>query len=345
MANAVQLTTKDQFLIRNAEAGYRSAAELLSWWKQQEAVGNLQKFEQSLRNEPPLTLTCFYHELQLAGRPTTAMGCLWKSRFQRQKVSSSVPHSTLHSFVNQFMRHCGWTHPDNLRGGFEFLARQYKLKGSGEYGVFAEKGPIADLAEVGQKYEWVVLEAVVHDFFRSLPGIRFGPRMLSRMPAMASYVLVHGDYSCSFHPPVEGAVDEHCFGYSFLPCPVTKSIFGHGPGKFAGAVKQFRFVLLESGDVEIQMFFLVAPRSEKILNLGGFDPVYFAVNVVNGLTLNLFRVRRRAHDKIDAFLLLLHALVYQGLLDGMRGYWEGQNWIEGFQGEQGRARTVTQSTP
>jgi hypothetical protein len=95
---------------------------------------------------------------------------------------------------------------------------------------------------------------------------------------------------------------------------------------FKAAVKQFRFILLDSGDIEIQMFFLVSPRSEKILNLGGFDPVYFSANLANILTLSAFNLRQRAHDKMDALQLELHARVYQSLLNGMRTYWENQNW-------------------
>jgi hypothetical protein len=223
------------------------------------------------------------------------------------------------------MRRSHWTHPDTLPGGFEFVPLLYKSQGQDDYGVLPE-GPAPDLDEIGEKYEWIVMEAVVYDFFRNIPGLNLGPGLLKKMPKMSSYVLIHKDYSTSFHPPVEGAAAESCFGYSFLPTPVTKGIFGYGPGMFKAAAKQFRFILMENGDIEIQMFFLVSTRSEKILNLGGFDPIYFFVNLANMLTLNALGIRTRAHDKLDALQLELHARVYQSLLNGMSTYWEDQTW-------------------
>ena len=74
------------------------------------------------------------------------------------------------------------------------------------------------------------------------------------------------------------------------------------------------------------MFFLVSTRSEKILNLGGFDPVYFSAKLANLLTLKMLNLNQRTHNKLDALQLELHARVYQGLLNGMSEYWENQTW-------------------
>src|SRR5438067_1591030 len=169
------------------------------------------------------------------------MGCFWKSRFPRKANSPAAPDSTLQTFIQkEFMRRCHWIHPeDNLPGGFEFKPLLYKTQGRDEYGLLPEA---PDLDEIGGKYEWIVMEAVVYDFFRNIPGLNLGPRWLKKMPKMSSYVLIHNDYFTSFHPPVEGAAAESCFGYSFLPTPVTKGIFGYGPGMFKAAAKQFRLI-------------------------------------------------------------------------------------------------------
>ena len=331
MGNAGALTEKDRFLIENAAIGYQKAKDLLAWWKAKENGGALQKFTLNPPDRPELHIEYFYDALDLEGKPVSAMGCFWKSRFPRKSGPAAASGSTLQTFIQkQFMRRCEWTNPDQLPGGFKFVPLQYKLRGRDEYGVSPE-GPAPGLDEIGERYEWVIMEAVVHDFFRNVPGLHLGPGLLKKMPKMSSYVLVHQDYYSSFHPPVAGTAAECCFGYSFLPTPVTKGIFGYGPGMFKAAVKQFRFILLDSGDIEIQMFFLVSTRSEKILNLGGFDPVYFSVNLANILTLNLLNIRQRAHDKLDALQLEIHARVYQSLLNGMSAYWEDRDW-----GETGR---------
>ena len=324
MGNLESLSEKNRFLIKNAEIGYQSAAELLSWWKETENSGVLRKIPAYPKYIPELNY--FYGAPTLSGKATTAMGCFWKSRFSPKISPSASSASGFVSFIHKnFLKGCLWKHPDGLPGGFEFKPLLYKRTSDGEYGIFPETEDL-DLAAIRKKYEWVIMEAVVNDFFRNVPGLKLGPRMLSKMPVMASYVLVHKDYFTSLHPPEPGALAECCFGYSFLPCAVTKTIFGYGPGEFKAAVKQFRFIQMESGEIEIQMSFLVSPRSEKILSLRGFDPVYSLVNVANAVTLNLLKIRQRAHDKMDFFQLDVHARVYQSLLDGMRSIWEDQDW-------------------
>ena len=356
MANLKSLTPKEQFLIQNAEAAFQRGGELLSWWKAKVSSG----FASSFTHNPPQGLSCFYDTLPLdaklvtvapaptvlpappvpapwpkltaqagalipVGKQATVQGCTWRSRYPRNAQLPQKADSSLQSFIQkQFLERCHWTHPDGLPGGFTFIPHYYKLEGEDEY-IVAE-GPPPDLSEIGQRYQWMIMEAVVNDFFRYAPGPH-SSWWLKKMPKMSSYVLVHKDYFSSFHPPIEGAISECCFGYSFLPCPVAPSIFGYGPGEFAAALKQFRFVLLENSDVEIQMFFLVSPRSQKILSLmGGFDPVYSSVNLANALTLNLFNIKQRAHNALDAIQLGLHAVIYQGLLDGLKTTWEDRDW-------------------
>ena len=326
MGTPGSLSEKDRFLIRNAEIGFRRAAQLLSWWKEKESCGALRKRNLDTRRRSRIHLEYFFDTLMLDDKPASAMGVFWKSRFQRKGKSEPQCGPTLQLFIqNQFLRRCCWTHADGLPGGFAFHALQYKLQDRDEYDVFPGTGPPADLAEIGRKYEWIVLEAVVHDFFRVMLGNTAW--LLSRMPVMSSYVLAHRDYFSSFFPPVEGAAEEYCFGYSFLPCPVTPNIFGYGPGKFAAAVKQFRFLLLRSGDVEIQTFFLVSGRSDKILDLRGFDPVYSSIDFLSRLTPQRLGLSERAHDRLDALQLAAHARIYQSLLDGLGEVWENQNWI------------------
>ena len=329
MPDLPPLSTKDKDLIEAAGVAHSRASELLTWWKEHRDAKALKFFEQPMPRNQDVKLECFYDTLRLDGKPAGVMACSWKSRFPRKQAATS-PLSMDAFLYKEFIRRTKWQNPDGLPGGFEFIPHQYKLKGREEYGVLPP-GPPPDLDEIGSKYDWVMMEAVVYDFFRNIPGPPLPKWLLTRMPRMASYVLVHPDYCCSFSDRVPGAVAESCFGYSFLPVAPSKTIFGYGPGTFAAAVKQFRWILHENSDVEIEMFFLVSGRSEKILSLwGGFDPVYFSVNLVNALTLSLLGFKQRAHDKLDAAQLSVHARIYQSLLEGMRSCWEEQNWAEAF---------------
>jgi len=63
------------------------------------------------------------------------------------------------------------------------------------------------------------------------------------------------------------------------------TIFGTSIGmRFHTAVKQFRFLLLDDGSCEVQLIFVVSPRSQKMLYLAGFDPIYGAVHLLDNLT-------------------------------------------------------------
>ncbi len=326
MGSLQSLSDKDQVLIRNAFAAHEKAAGLLAWWRHRKTVGALRQFELAMPKDRSIKLQCFYDTMTLDGKETSVMACAWKSRFRCSQ--SGVAGCSMASFIeSSFLSRACWVNPNHLPGGIKFIPLQYKLRGQEDYGVFAAEAVPPALNEIGSKYEWLVMNAVVNDFFLSVPGVPREAAILKRMPIMASYILVHPDYLSSFFEPLEGTAAECSFGYSFLPIPVNKSVFGYGPGMFSAALKQFRWTLLENSDVEVQMFFLVAPRSQKILSLwGGFDPVYSTVDLLNALTLNR-GFGRWARDKMDAFQLQVHARVYQSLLEGMRACWEEQDWI------------------
>ncbi|HEY3132556.1 MAG TPA: hypothetical protein VGL91_24115 [Acidobacteriota bacterium] len=323
-------------MIENAETGYRRGAELLSWLKERESAGNLKSFDLEVRPSPELKIVCFFDSIEKQGKPTSIMGCRWKSRFSRKQIeraAAGMPaekdQASLESFVKgQFMRSAKWSHPNKLPAGFGFWSLQYKLK-DGNYGSFADSTEtvIVGLGEIGTKYEWVVFEADVYDFFSDFPKLRLGRHTLPPFPKMGSYVLVHEDYFSSIFPSTQGAVAQCDFGYAFLPLGVYKSFLGFGPGRFDAAVKQFRFSLMENGDVEIQMRFVVSPRSQKVLYLAGLDPVYGLVNLADALTFRRLKIKQRAHDKLDSLFLIQHARVYQALIDGMHKYWEDQDWL------------------
>jgi hypothetical protein len=321
-------------MIQNAEVAFRTGTELLSWWKSQLAAASVKTFDLDLPHDPSLKVACFYDTLEWQGKPQSVMGCVWKSRFRLKKGSAAAgdaaPRAGFEMAVkSQFLRRAKWMNLNKLPAGFGFTALQYRLK-TGEYGSHADSAEpqVLDLDEIGNKYQWVVYQADVYDFFADFPKIqRSKGRTIPRFPKMASYVLIHEDYLSTFFPPAEGAVAQCVFGYSFLPLAVYKSFLGFGPGRFDAAVKQFRFSLLNTGEVEVQLSFVVSPRSQKVLYLAGFDPVYGIVNLLNALTFGALKIRQRAHDKLDSVFLSQHAKVYQALIDGMHELWEITSWV------------------
>ena len=328
-------------LIENAEIGHQNAVALLNWWSDKEFSGSLHKQKKLVKTTrgPQLELSYFFDNLTLRGKETSAMGCFWRTRFTHDPKAPIEPPAALEMFIRRsFPKACLGSETDPLRG-FEFKVLRHKRKGLPEYGVYAKENPLEDLAEIGTNYDWIVLEAEVHDFFHHAMGPGAAARWMKKKQKMSSFILAHEDYLTSFHPQEPDAVGESCFGYSFLPLAPCDSFFGYGPGKFQAAVKQFRFILQKNGDLDVHMSFLVAPRSEKILSLGsaGFDPVYPPVHLIDSLTGGLFKIRQKFHDNMDTMQLEKHAVIYQALIDGLQSVWESHDWT--LRGRSANSRT------
>lgn len=173
------------------------------------------------------------------------------------------------------------------------------------------------LDRVEREFEWVVLQVDILDFIRSFPGIGRFAKFFSRFIKEAAYILIHPKFSAPALPETEATLTRLCFGYSFLPCAAHPSFFGFGPGRFGTAVKQFDVAALENGRVEIRLAFIVTPRSEKVLSLWGFDPVYNFSSLLDLLTLRRFNLDGRVHDRLDARMLAHHCRVHQAFLQGL----------------------------
>lgn len=330
MAEDVSFSSQNKLLVDTAERAVRTGRELFSWWKAREAAGDLRKFSLLSKEQPSVGMLGFYDEIELGGKKTSVMGCLQRARFKRGQTITTEAEAMEAFCMTRFMRVCRTKHPDGLAGGFGYRGVLHKLRDSGEYGPIEEvaEGPILDLGEIGKRYEWALLRIDIYDFYRSLPGMGKFAKFISKFMREAMYVAVHQDYFSGAQSPVEGAVAEYRFGYTVLPYNLEPTILGYGPGRLSAAVKQFRFILLENGDLEIQINFVASPRSQKILFLfGGFDPGYRLVRLLNAITLNLLKLDQRAHDKVDAFILAQHGRVHHNLIDSLRQIWEGQNWI------------------
>lgn len=317
------LSEKDQWLIKNGDIGFQRAGELLRWWEGRKAKGDLVEHTLPMPNSEFITISAFFDRTISDGKEVPAMGCTWKSRFRLEQVTGG-PVTMAADIGQNFFRRSRWQNPDGLPGGFHFIPLNYRNLDNAGDGSFSSDDPV-ELGSIGSKYDWLICNAVVHDFFRNSPGPKMPTFLLRRMPVMASYILMHKDYLKPYDPAPTAAVSDFTIGYSFLPVAVSKNIFGYGPGKFKAAFKQFRWTLMPNSEVEISMMFLVAPRSEKILDLGGFDPVYTLVNILNILTLNL-GFGKWAHDKLDDMQLGVHARVYQSLVEGMKDMWTNRNW-------------------
>lgn len=255
----------------------------------------------------------------------SVMGCLQSARFQPPSVEGP-PQPFSETILENFIRWSRWEWSDGEPGGFSYTPAIRKIKNSGNLELVDSDSAGHTLAEIGTSSDWIVYRVDIHDFVRSLKPLKKMSRFLSRYVRESAYVVVHPDFARPLEKAPENAVAESCFGYSFLPCVVEPNIFGFGPGHFQAAVKQFRFFLMADGGVEARLTFLVSPRSEKILNFKGFDPVYSAVDWANALFPEKLALGEKMHERLDALMLRLHGSVHHNLLVGMRERWENSAW-------------------
>ncbi len=74
------------------------------------------------------------------------------------------------------------------------------------------------------------------------------------------------------------------------------------------------------------MNFLLCPRSEMVLSIGGVDPVYPFFNFLDRIASKKGKLRAAVHDRFDATFMRQHARVHENALLVTRRFWEGDAW-------------------
>jgi hypothetical protein len=327
MTDAAALTPQDRILIEKSEQALRQGGQLLSWWRDASASGSLKIFPLMPNADPNLIMEGFLDHTVIDGKLTPSMGVLQTIRFKL--ASPSGPPSTLKHFVNTELLSVGhWQNPDGLPGGFGFSVHHYKTKDKGEYGRFPTPTDTksVDLGQIGKLYEWIMIQVDLNDFVRSFAPLRRYVKQLARIIREAAYLVLSEDFMHNLFPAIADKRAQTDLGYAFAPATVYPNFFGFGPGRFGAAVKLFRFGLIEGGVLQVDMAFLLAPRSEKVFYLWGFDPVYSTVNLLHALTLGKRNIKQRAHDKLDLVMLRQHGHVHENFVFGLRKIMETRNW-------------------
>jgi hypothetical protein len=328
--DSVAFTALERDLIEKSESALRDGRQLLHWWRERAFSKKIKTFP-LMAPAPSITMTGFFDELTINGQGTSVMGCLQTVRAKLPRAEGRVAiECSLDHFSRRDLFHiCKWQNPDGLPGGFGYKPRLFKAREDGQYGRFENglKIPDIDLSEIGRRLEWIMLQVDLHDFARCFKPPAFLVKPLSRMVKEAAYLVADEEFLQCNLPGTEGALEERGLGYSFVPATVHPNFFGFGPGRFGAALKLFQFCLLPEETLEIQLAFLAAPRSQKVLYLGGFDPVYGFFHLVNALTLGRLHIRERIHDKLDTVMLRQHGDVHQSFVEGLLREMKQQNWV------------------
>jgi uncharacterized damage-inducible protein DinB len=315
----------------HAEAALVAGRQILSWWRTKALMDSLKLFPLGGAKGPEAEVQGFFDEILFLGqmKPTSIMGCLQRHRFQRRRTPTpdTTPH--LESFIDEwFLEKSCRVRDDGSPGGFRYAAVCYK--GKDDCLESPSQGERLALKQLRNGRKWGVLQVDLLDFVRAQPMLAPYDKLLSRFIKQSAYIVIHEDLAAETTKAPKGVMADRRFGYAFLPRSVAPNYFGFGPGKFGAAIKQWRFLLFLNGDIEVQVAFLVAPRSEKVLDIGGFDPFYTAIGLADAFTLGSLGLGAAGHEALDRAFLQHHADVHADVVTNFAHVWESQRWTPSF---------------
>jgi hypothetical protein len=301
-----------------AETAIRRGGELLDWWNSARPTMAPIK-----HNHPDVTMEAFFHPMRVEGAERPGMGCLQTTRFHRSPLADSRPPVDLREWLlENAVKEC--YRPSRLGRGF--LYRPLLVKRADGFVERFPAGLSVRMADIGQEFQWAVLRLDMPDYARAFPLPEFLCRFMKLFMTESGSVVFHPQFFRSGRPPVPGAVASVCFGYGVVPWKISPTILGFGPGRFFSAFKQYRVCLMEDSSVLVEVVFVVCPRSEMILDIGGLDPVYGTVRLLNALTFKRTRIEPKVHMAIDSYAMGHHGRVHVNMLEGLRDLFEATNW-------------------
>lgn len=332
-ANEPAASAHVQALAEDAESSLVAARQMVAWWRDKTLRGELHLFPLRPPHPPHFEMEGFFDEIRFLGqmKPLSIMGCLQRHRFRRRRPPREGLTRHLESFVDQFfLDKCFHVRSGGAGGGFRYRELCFRDAG-GRLREVPDRDVLGAAVEpIAREVEWRVHRVDILDFVRANPLLARFDDTLSRFVRQSAYIVFHKDLAAEVEPRPAGVIAERRLGYAFLQQSVEPTYFGFGPGRFGAAVKQWCFRLFSDGDVEIRIAFLVSPRSAKVLDLGGFDPVYATVAAADVLTLGALGLRSRAQDALDTVFLRHHGDVHAGVVNDMREIWESQRWMPAF---------------
>jgi hypothetical protein len=351
---AVPLTDQDRAILDSVDRYLAAGLQLKQWWAQTNAANAYaERFELGLTfNRPDISFGYFDH-VPVDGQVLPVMGNVQDMLYDQPKAPSGqteeaaqwmldqIREFVLHYFMRvsdfrqpqgildtgrpappPYLRPLSWCpQEDPQRVGFGFSQLFYKRADTGQIGQFPEEErfAIVDLREIGQKYEWIVVQVRIFDFnLTYMPFGGNGPQLVLPL-SEASYLVLNRDFITNEDNPAPGVLGQYGLGYAFIKDP-TSGLIAYGPGQFDAAVELINFRVLEGGKTKVEMVF-VANRPERILNLS-LDPVNWSFTLADfisfGMTSRLFGpvkgifeqlpLRRSTVDPVYTFIWLANVL-------------------------------------
>jgi hypothetical protein len=395
------LTAEDRLFVAGAERYLGDGLALKKWWEGVDASNHYEeRFELARTVNRPGTSYGFFGHAPTGAGLLPVMGNFQQMLYDRPKLNARIAQEPVEWVQQQirefalhyFMRVSSFRQPEAyvesnrppsspwlervsactqarvVQQGFGFSQLYYKLAATGEIGKFSdeEKFAIVDLREVGTKYEWLVVKVRIFDFSLKLrPFGESGPELVFGLDE-ESYLILNREFVVDQVHPAPGVRGRYGLGYAFIKSP-SKSFLAYGPGEFDAAFELIQFDVLDSGEIQVRMVFVVN-RPERIVNVpitpvdwsfrladvftlgmsskllapvknvadrfplqfGNFDPVYTSINLLNAFTGNQAAQQLCiSKEQLDKAFLLQHFMQHYETIAGSLMTWRQiGDWLD-----------------
>lgn len=105
--------------------------------------------------------------------------------------------------------------------------------------------------------------------------------------------------------------------YSFVNEKVGPSFLGFGPGKFGTAFKHYSLEDIGNAQYKLTLTALISPRSQKILNIAGIDPIYGMIKIIDIFTFRQFGIYKKWRAKLELQMMKHHVSVHEEMLKNL----------------------------
>lgn len=310
---------RDLAILNEVSRSLANGLQLKAWWEETNSTNSYaDRFATVLPLNRPDESFAFFDQAPLNGKMLPVLGDLQDLFYDRPKSPDPVTQASAEWMQAQvrefalryFMRISAsrLPQPAVVRGtpspptflnpvglcperevemeGFGFVQLYYKLRENGLIGKFppGSRLAIVDMREIGEKYEWVVINNRIFDF-----NISFGPAGDNfpwvEIPLREQELgVISADFILNREGPEAGVLGEYGMGIATLKNP-HKRLVAYGPGYFEAGFETIRFRVLSDGTVRVRLVF-VANRPETYADLP-LNPLYWGLKLTDFLSLGL----------------------------------------------------------
>lgn len=318
-AGSDALNDEDLAILSEVDISLANGLQLKAWWEQTNSTNSYSdRFPTVLTVNRPDVSFAFFDRAPLNGQMLPVLGDLQNLFYDKPKSPEAVVPAAAEWMRDQvrefafhyFMRISASRMPQaavepgtpsppaflNPLGlcpereidmeGFGFVQLYYKLRANGLIGKFRpeQRLAIVDMREIGEKYEWIVINNRIFDFDVSFePAGDHLPWAVIPLREQELGV-ISGDLILNRENPKPGVLGEYGMGIATMKNPES-SLLAYGPGYFDAGFETIRFRVLENGEVRVRLVF-VANRPETYANVP-INPVYWGFKLADVFSLGL----------------------------------------------------------